>query len=68
MHPGALFNSSVVTTARSVSNGVTDLAHALPYATGHGFADLELEPGTEQFTPNPAALLASRLPALSPAL
>ena len=30
-----------------------------PAATrrGHGFADVELEPGTEPFTPNPAALL-----------
>jgi hypothetical protein len=47
-----------------VSNGVTDLAHAMRYATAHGFADLELEPGTEPFTPNPAALLPTRLPAL----
>jgi hypothetical protein len=47
-----------------VSNGVTDLARAMAYATDHGFADLELEPGTEPFTPSPAALLPSRLPAL----
>jgi len=47
-----------------VSNGVTDLAHALRYAADHGFADLELEPGTEPFTPNPAALLPSGLPRL----
>jgi hypothetical protein len=47
-----------------VSNGVTDLAHALRYAADHGFADLELEPGTEPFTPNPAALLPSGLPGL----
>jgi len=47
-----------------VSNGVTDLAHAMRYAAGHGFADLELEPGTEPFTPKPAALLPSRLPRL----
>ncbi len=40
-----------------VSNGMTNLAKALRYAADHGFADLELEPGTEQFTPNPAALL-----------
>jgi hypothetical protein len=40
-----------------VSNGMTDLRRALRYAARHGFADLELEPGTEPFTPNPAALL-----------
>jgi hypothetical protein len=40
-----------------VSNGMTDLRKALQYAASHGFADLDLEPGTEQFTPNPAALL-----------
>ena len=40
-----------------VSNGMTNLAKALRYAARHGFADLELEPGTEPFTPNPAALL-----------
>ena len=40
-----------------VSNGMTNLAEALRYAASHGFADLELEPGTEQFTPSPAALL-----------
>lgn len=40
-----------------VSNGVTNLAEALRYAAAHGFSDLELEPGTEQFTPSPAALL-----------
>jgi hypothetical protein len=40
-----------------VSNGMTNLAKALRYAADHGFADLELEPGTEPFTPNPAALL-----------
>jgi hypothetical protein len=40
-----------------VSNGMTNLAKALQYAAQHGFADLELEPGTEPFTPNPAALL-----------
>jgi hypothetical protein len=40
-----------------VSNGVTNLAKALSYAADHGFADLELELGTEPFTPNPAALL-----------
>lgn len=40
-----------------VSNGTTNLAKALRYAAAHGFADLELEPGTEPFTPNPAALL-----------
>jgi hypothetical protein len=45
-----------------VSNGVTDLARAMRYAADHGFTDLELEPGTEPFTPNPAALLPSRLP------
>jgi hypothetical protein len=47
-----------------VSNGVTDLARALRYAADHGFADLELEPGTEPFTPNPATLLPSGLPRL----
>jgi hypothetical protein len=46
-----------------VSNGVTDLARAMRYAADHGFTGLELEPGTEPFTPNPAALLPSRLPA-----
>jgi hypothetical protein len=40
-----------------VSNGVTDLARAMRYAAGHGWPDLELEPGTEPFTPRPAALL-----------
>ncbi len=40
-----------------VSNGMTNLAKALRYAADHGFADLELEPGTETFTPKPAALL-----------
>jgi hypothetical protein len=36
---------------------MTDLAKALRYAADHGFADLDLELGTEPFTPNPAALL-----------
>jgi hypothetical protein len=40
-----------------VSNGMTNLAKALKYAANHGFDDLQLEPGTEPFTPNPAALL-----------
>ena len=40
-----------------VSNGVTNLAKALRYAAAHGFAGLELEPGTEPFSPTPAALL-----------
>ncbi len=40
-----------------VSNGMTNLAKALRYAARHGFAGLELEPGTEPFTSNPAALL-----------
>lgn len=40
-----------------VSNGMTDLAKAVRYARSHGFAGLELEPGTEPFVPNPAALL-----------
>ena len=40
-----------------VSNGMTNLAKALRYAARHGFDDLQLEPGTEPFTPNPAALL-----------
>ena len=44
-----------------VSNGMTDLAKAVAYARSHGFADLELEPGTEPFTPNPAALLPRSL-------
>ena len=47
-----------------VSNGMTDLARAMRYAERHGFPDLALEPGTEPFTPNPAALLPARLPAL----
>ena len=47
-----------------VSNGVTDLARALRYAADHGFPDLELEPGTEPFTPKPAALLPAALPQL----
>jgi hypothetical protein len=44
-----------------VSNGMTNLAAALRYAAHHGFADLELEPGTEPFTPNPATLLPRSL-------
>ena len=44
-----------------VSNGMTNLAMALRYAARHGFADLELEPGTESFTPNPASLLPRSL-------
>lgn len=40
-----------------VSNGVTDLARAMRHAADRGFAGLRLEPGTEPFTPNPAALL-----------
>jgi hypothetical protein len=44
-----------------VSNTITDLAHAMRYARDRGFADLELEPGTEPFTPNPAALLPGSL-------
>jgi len=47
-----------------VSNGMTDLARAMRYAERQGFPDLALEPGTEPFTPNPAALLPARLPAL----
>jgi hypothetical protein len=43
---------------------VTDLARAVDYAADHGFAGLELEPGTEPFTPNPVALLPTRLPAV----
>ena len=39
-----------------VTNGVTDLAQALRYAADHGFDGVELEPGTEPFTPRPAAL------------
>ena len=46
------------------SNGMTDLARAVRYATANGVPDLELEPGTEPFTPNPAALLPARLPRL----
>ncbi len=45
-----------------VSNTITDLRRAMRYAERHGFPDLQLEPGTEQFTPNPAALLPGRLP------
>ena len=37
--------------------GMTDLPKAVRYAEKHGFAGLELEPGTEPFVPNPAALL-----------
>jgi hypothetical protein len=44
-----------------VSNGMTNLAEALRYAADHGFADVELEPGTEPFTPKPAALLPRSL-------
>ena len=44
-----------------VSNGMTDLDRAMRYAAAHGFAGLELEPGTEPFTPNPAALLPTAL-------
>jgi len=40
-----------------VSNGMTDLPKAVRYAEKHGFAGLELEPGTEPFIPNPVALL-----------
>jgi hypothetical protein len=40
-----------------VTNGMTNLARAVRYAAAHGFGDLELEPGTEPFTPNPPALL-----------
>ena len=47
-----------------VSNGMTDLARAMRYAADHGFADLELEPGTEPFAPNPVALLPAGVPAL----
>jgi hypothetical protein len=43
-----------------VSNGMTRLAAALEYAADHGF-DVELEPGTEPFTPNPASLLPRSL-------
>ena len=67
--PISTANSAYVTPPAArltlpVSNGVTDLARALRYAADHGFADLELEPGTEPFTPNPAALLPSGLPRL----
>jgi len=44
-----------------VSNGMTDLPKAVRYAEKHGFAGLELEPGTEPFTPKPAALLPRSL-------
>jgi hypothetical protein len=44
-----------------VSNTMTDLARAMRYAADQGFADLELEPGTEAFSPNPAALLPGSL-------
>ena len=47
-----------------VSNGMTDLARAMRYAADHGFADLELEPGTEPFAPDRVALLPAGLPAL----
>ena len=43
-----------------VTNGVTDLARALRYAADHGFDGVELEPGTEPFTPRPAALRGQR--------
>lgn len=39
-----------------VTNGVTDLARALRYAADHGLDGVELEPGTEPFTPNPALM------------
>jgi hypothetical protein len=42
-----------------VSNGMTNLARAMRYAAAHGFDGLALEPGTEPFTPNPAALLST---------
>lgn len=45
-----------------VTNGTTDLARALGYAADHGFDGVELEPGTEPFTPNPAALRTGRVP------
>jgi hypothetical protein len=44
-----------------VSNTMTDLARAMRYARTRGFPDLELEPGTEPFTPNPAAVLPGSL-------
>jgi hypothetical protein len=44
-----------------VSNTMTDLARAMRYAAQHGFEDLELEPGTEPFTPRPATLLPASL-------
>ncbi len=44
-----------------VSNGMTNLAKALRYAANHGFTGVELAPGTEPFTPNPAALLPRSL-------
>jgi hypothetical protein len=44
-----------------VSNTMTDLARAMRYAARHGFAGLELEPGTEPFTRKPAGLLPASL-------
>jgi len=44
-----------------VSNTMTDLARAVRYASARGFSDLTLEPGTEPFSPNPAALLPGSL-------
>jgi hypothetical protein len=40
-----------------VSNGITDLARAMGYASGHGVPGLTLVNGTEPFEPRPAALL-----------
>jgi hypothetical protein len=44
-----------------VSNTIADLGRAVRYARSHGFPGLELEPGTEPFTPSPAALLPGSL-------